>query len=34
MKGNYFRIVYLPALAQLDDAFDKIEKYVKSAKQH
>jgi alanine-synthesizing transaminase len=32
MKGKYFRIVFLPTLPQLDDAFDKIENYMKGAK--
>lgn len=30
LNGKYFRIVYLPKPEQLNDAFDKIEKYMKS----
>jgi aspartate/methionine/tyrosine aminotransferase len=30
LNGKYFRIVYLPKPDQLHDAFDKIEKYMKS----
>ena len=30
LNGKYFRIVYLPSIAQLESAFDKIEAYMKS----
>lgn len=32
MKGVSFRLVFLPTLAQLDEAFDRIEKYMKSSR--
>jgi aspartate/methionine/tyrosine aminotransferase len=32
MDGHHFRLVFLPKLEQLDEAFDRIEKYMQDAK--